>query len=30
MGSRENDIILDPFVVSGTTLIAADKLTENI
>ena len=26
MGSRENDLILDPFCGSGTTLIAADNL----
>ena len=29
MGSRENDLVLDPFVGSGTTCIAA-KLLNNI
>ena len=27
LGSRENDIVLDPFIGSGTTMIASRKLT---
>ena len=29
LGSRENDLILDPFIGSGTTAIASRKLTRN-
>ena len=30
LGSRENDVVVDPFVGSGTTCIAAKCLIENI
>jgi len=29
LGSRENDLILDPFIGSGTTAIASRLLTRN-